>query len=1250
MTMASSSSAAFHNRPSSSASVASSRSSTTNPRRASGVPAGAGSDAHATPPSVSTLQQRRLSRTASKGQLNKNNAEGDLTQSLNHLSISLASPSSATSQSPSPRKSPRTANHPPPPAISPLRPQFSSPTPSAVSPNGTTSRPGSAMRNVSYSGAPSRSQTPALRRKASMNSIQVAHNNHGQGPSLSRRSSSVNLTQSAAKKPPLNDMYPETSEFKVPPTPQSIASDHFKAELEIHHGEEPSLPAETVVILNDACYGHRYSRPRTSKANLSTIVERPERIKASVLGVSAAYVRLGERHHDGSFPIHPDQDPKKLPSVPFVIQKTTRRLPITSQTVTNVHGTKWMEELKTMCDTAEAKLATNGKELIRPDMDRGPNAEEPAKFHEGDLYLCAESLEAMEGAMGGVCEAVDAVFRPEGPKRAFVAIRPPGHHCSASYPSGFCWVNNVHVGIMHAILSHGLTHAAIIDFDLHHGDGSQQIAWQHNSRGVKATKNAAAWKKTSIGYFSLHDINSYPCETGDDEKVMNASICIDNAHGQNVWNVHLQPWKTEDEFWALYETKYTTLLEKARSYLVTQAERLRAAGQNAKAAIFLSAGFDASEWEGSGMQRHKVNVPTEFYARLTRDVVRIAAEVGTAVEGRVISVLEGGYSDRALCSGIMSHVCGLAGASATGNGQVHDQYKASWWSAAELERLETTLMTPPPEPPKPPRNVTPPTYCSPTHASTARSVAPRRSMSGLHQHALMAANRPLSPIPSRIPTTPAPEVSWAIAACELSKLLIPSDRQTDSCTHTDLNAEATKARRERQLTHANTSSSDAGTANASDRPSTRMTLRERKTKQAMPIKEEDTDDDRAIAVSVGETGVPRGGARAARSRRLSAASTIVPDSVDSSPPSHRYSTMNAGDDGRPETSMSIRPESSMSVRPQGNALAVKKTRGPAKNKYALQAPKIQRKTSTSTIESARSSNASLVSPTPASHSGETQPSNGSNGDGVDNLTGGMKKVKITLITQAQKEARERERAAKENFSTANNDAISVVTSNLDENKPHHQQQPTQTPVAATLHSPTESNTNSSPAPSTQFYTPNSQGRNSVSSSEDMDATEKYPELFAHHHQHHQVQEVDGDGDIDMEDLETPALTSTPMPGRTSFPLPTRPFQPARNPTGHQENFIQYQPPTTITTTNSTATAKSAQTPTSPGTAAMNRKDVPVFTATSAIPFSPQKTSTLEQLQQQQPAGSESPAPSTPASLPSVIFSGQKQDEETPERN
>jgi histone deacetylase HOS3 len=425
-----------------------------------------------------------------------------------------------------------------------------------------------------------RSSTPTLLRKASMNSI---HGIGGVTPSRdraspSRRSSSASFVNGSTLvgKSPLSEV---EDIIETPPrhTAASIASNHFKTELDLHNMDERS--EDTIVILHDSCYGHRYSRPRTSKASLSTIVERPERIHASILGLSVAYVRLGERHAEGQYPLHPAKDPAAIPNAPFRIRKTTRRLPLLSQAVTNVHGVKWMEELKIMCDNAEQRLAMNGKELTRPDITRSPDQGAPAKLHEGDLYLCSESLNAMEGALGAVCEGIDAVFHGSengrGPHRTFVAIRPPGHHCSASYPSGFCWLNNVHVGISHAALTHGLTHAAIIDFDLHHGDGSQAIAWEHNKRATSLPKNALPWKKTSIGYFSLHDINSYPCEMGDEEKVKNASLCIENAHGQSIWNVHLQPWKSETEFWELYETKYSILLDKTRNFLRTQTERLR---------------------------------------------------------------------------------------------------------------------------------------------------------------------------------------------------------------------------------------------------------------------------------------------------------------------------------------------------------------------------------------------------------------------------------------------------------------------------------------------------------------------------------------------------------------------------------------------------------------------------------------------------------------------------------------------------
>ena len=638
-------------------------------------------------------------------------------------------------------------------------------------------------------------------------------------------------------------------EATPPRTANSVASLYFAKELESLHSITSDQSAETIVILHDDCYGHRYSRPRATKNLLSTIVERPERIQASILGVSMAYVRLGERHCDGKHPIDVNPDVKALPDIPFRIHRTARKVAISSTAVTNVHGSKWMDELKIMCDSAEAKLALNGNELQRPDMNRGPDAEPPQHFHQGDLYLCSESLNAFEGALGAVCEAVDTVFSTSPHRRAFVAVRPPGHHCSASFPSGFCWVNNVHVGIMHGILNHGLTHAAIIDFDLHHGDGSQAIAWQHNRRGL--AKNAAAWKKTSIGYFSVHDINSYPCEYGDEEKVKNASICIDNAHGQNIWNVHLQEWKSDVEFWRLYRSRYSILLEKTRNYLRLQTERFRNAGQVPKAAIFLSAGFDASEWEGAGMQRHKVNVPTEFYARLTRDIVRIASEEGLSVEGRVISVLEGGYSDRALYSGVMSHLSGLAGVEPMipkeegSHGFAHEMgdkigpfsrrstlteselkslkacefpYDPNWWSMSELDRFDADRAAPPPEPKKT-RTITPGNYSSPTQSSNAKmtdvaKIKIRRSLSNFPApHITM----------SRPPTPPPPDVPWTIAAHELSKLLIPNSRQVDSCTHAELNVEAKKPKKTRH-------SLQPGPIDASHaQPApTRMSLRERK--------------------------------------------------------------------------------------------------------------------------------------------------------------------------------------------------------------------------------------------------------------------------------------------------------------------------------------------------------------------------------------------------------------------------------------
>ncbi|MBE7181444.1 MAG: hypothetical protein INR71_09595, partial [Terriglobus roseus] len=384
---------------------------------------------------------------------------------------------------------------------------------SLAAPKGSSSpaRPNT-LRRTSSALSDRRSSSPALLRKASTGSLR----NEAPGTplrSVSRRSSSHMLSSPTTAGGRFS-LAPQLEEdLPPPPTAASVASDHFRKELELHRvgsgdglGDNGSS-ANTVVVLHDACYGHRYSRPKTSKSTLSMIVERPERIHAGVMGIASAYVRLGERHAGGRHPPHPERPPDTR--LPFAIRRTSRALSVASPAVTAVHGTAWMAELKTMCDAAGHKLATTGKELVRPDA-----AKSKAKLHEGDLYLCNESLDAFQGALGGVCDGIDAVFEGtktgRGPSSAFVCIRPPGHHCSADYPSGFCWLNNVHVGIEYATQTHGLTHAAIIDFDLHHGDGSQSITWAHNAKVARMSAKTPLSKKTAIGYYSLHDINSYP--------------------------------------------------------------------------------------------------------------------------------------------------------------------------------------------------------------------------------------------------------------------------------------------------------------------------------------------------------------------------------------------------------------------------------------------------------------------------------------------------------------------------------------------------------------------------------------------------------------------------------------------------------------------------------------------------------------------------------------------------------------------
>lgn len=869
------------------------------------------------------------------------------------------------------------------------------------------------LRRSSSVASLSRSSSPALGRKSSSSSLR------GDMPGTpSRRSSFVpNMPSPIGAKSP--NGLPSPPEEKPPLRACDVADKYFQKDLARHDDETGVTNAGTIVIVHDQCYGHRFSRPKTPKTHLSLIMERPERILASVLGISAAYVRLGDRHNLGNNPPHPDHSPPER--VPFKIRKTSRMVDITSQVVTNVHGTKWMTELKSLCDNAGHKLASTGKELAR-DAPTIPG-HTPKELHAGDLYLCSESMNAFQGALGGVLDAVDAVFQPptqgNAPSRAFVCIRPPGHHCSDDFPSGFCWLNNVHIGIEHAMMQYGLTHAAIIDFDLHHGDGSQAITWARNKKVQNMSKNTPNWKKTSIGYFSLHDINSYPCEDGDDDKVQAASLCIDNAHGQSIWNVHLQSWRTPEEFWKIYEEKYLILLEKTRQYLKFHTNRLRTSPNHPapKSAIFLSAGFDASEWETAGMQRHSVNVPTEFYARFTRDVVHLAEEEGTGADGRVISVLEGGYSDRALTSGVLSHLSGLC------DGQVWSESKHSkglafdmsqrlgglsiqdeemakqpseadltavtydpvWWHATQLSELENLVDPPPAMAPKKPRTDKSAHFSSPTQSFTAKVIDPSKLSRTL-------ATRHTT-TPSRAPTPPPPEVDWATATHALSRLLIPSDRQTRSHRPEDL-AEP-KVKKEKPVAPV----LDSVRLDPSGRQ-----LRGRKA--VTTYKDPDSDDEKS----------QRAESKASRRKTIAdfplASTELVPPPARSV--SRRMSIASSvssiGERSvSREPSVATRRRSVAPAQAPTNGVAVKKARG------------------TTATASSRVPQRPPVPRVPSNYTSKANGAKGKENDDVDALTTGLKRITLKLPSKEEYEAREKAKEEKQKALEASKKAVTKTT-------------------------------------------------------------------------------------------------------------------------------------------------------------------------------------------------------------------------------
>ena len=224
-----------------------------------------------------------------------------------------------------------------------------------------------------------------------------------------------------------------------------------------------------------------------------------------------------------------------------------------------------------------------------------------------DTFMCPETGEATLRAVGAVIEAVDGVISGTF-DNAFCAVRPPGHHAEPNHGMGFCFFNNAAIAARHVQQAHGLERVAIVDFDVHHGNGTQAAF-----RGDK-----------NVFFASSHQYPFYP-GTG----------AIDEVGVGNIVNVPLESGSGSKDFRNGWSTKIFPALEAFQPEF-----------------LIISAGFDAHARDPLA----SINLEAEDFAWITRKLLEIS---GNKLNGRIISCLEGGYDLVGLGESVDAHVSEL---------------------------------------------------------------------------------------------------------------------------------------------------------------------------------------------------------------------------------------------------------------------------------------------------------------------------------------------------------------------------------------------------------------------------------------------------------------------------------------------------------------------------------------------------------------------------------------------------------------